>query len=211
MILCLTKPVGDLPAGRFVVADECGNIEWDNGSRYRPPAESFVLLPATNDLLIRHRSRDVSRDLCDVVNGYLTAALWAETDSRYADGEEVDGDDYHDSPFDKWAGLSDCSDALVCDALNVCSRFIEMNRDDFDAYCGPDGRQSNSGEYSDAECFGHDLWLTRGHHGAGFWDRGLGELGERLTKAAHRLGECYIYSVPIAGAEDDVENREVTL
>lgn len=37
---------------------------------------------------------------------------------------------------------------------------------------------------------GHDLWLTRNGHGAGFWDRGLGELGQLLTRAAKSLGEC---------------------
>ena len=35
---------------------------------------------------------------------------------------------------------------------------------------------------------GHDLWLTQQGHGAGFWDRGLGEVGEQLTKWAHSLG-----------------------
>lgn len=28
---------------------------------------------------------------------------------------------------------------------------------------------------------GHDFWLTRAGHGAGFWDRGLGELGDQLS------------------------------
>ncbi len=40
---------------------------------------------------------------------------------------------------------------------------------------------------------GHDFWLTRNRHGAGFWDRGLGEVGERLTDAAHGYGECDLY------------------
>lgn len=40
---------------------------------------------------------------------------------------------------------------------------------------------------------GHDLWLTRNHHGAGFWDRGLGKRGDRLTAAADSLGESYAY------------------
>lgn len=35
---------------------------------------------------------------------------------------------------------------------------------------------------------GHDFWLTREGHGAGFWDRGLGELGDKLTKAAETWG-----------------------
>lgn len=37
---------------------------------------------------------------------------------------------------------------------------------------------------------GHDFWLTRNGHGAGFWDRGHGELGKELTKIAKSFGEC---------------------
>jgi hypothetical protein len=40
---------------------------------------------------------------------------------------------------------------------------------------------------------GHDFWLTRNHHGAGFWDRGLGALGERLTVSANASGEVWLY------------------
>lgn len=31
------------------------------------------------------------------------------------------------------------------------------------------------------EHIGHDFWLTSQGHGAGFWDRGLGEVGDTLT------------------------------
>jgi hypothetical protein len=40
---------------------------------------------------------------------------------------------------------------------------------------------------------GHDFWLTRNRHGAGFWDRGLGDLGDKLTAAAHTYGESNLY------------------
>lgn len=40
---------------------------------------------------------------------------------------------------------------------------------------------------------GHDFWLTRNRHGAGYWDRGLGEVGAKLTDAAHACGEMYVY------------------
>ena len=43
-----------------------------------------------------------------------------------------------------------------------------------------------------AEQIGHDFWLTQRHHGVGFWDRGLGELGRRLTDAAETFNiEAY--------------------
>ena len=41
---------------------------------------------------------------------------------------------------------------------------------------------------------GHDLWLTRNGHGAGFWDRGLGEVGTRLSNAARVYGACELYA-----------------
>jgi hypothetical protein len=38
--------------------------------------------------------------------------------------------------------------------------------------------------------FGHDVWLTRNGHGAGFWDRDMGDMGERLSEVARSLGEA---------------------
>lgn len=43
---------------------------------------------------------------------------------------------------------------------------------------------------------GHDFWLTRNHHGAGFWDRPEvygQEQCDRLTDAAHEWGEADLY------------------
>jgi hypothetical protein len=44
-----------------------------------------------------------------------------------------------------------------------------------------------------AKQFAHDFWLTRNGHGAGFWDRGLGVVGDRLTKVAKSFGSCDLY------------------
>ncbi len=41
-------------------------------------------------------------------------------------------------------------------------------------------------EYSD-ERFGHDFWLTRNGHGAGYWDRR--ELEPKLGHVSHALGD----------------------
>jgi len=40
---------------------------------------------------------------------------------------------------------------------------------------------------------GHDFWLTRNGHGAGFWDRGLGDRGDSLTAICEALGEVWTY------------------
>jgi hypothetical protein len=36
----------------------------------------------------------------------------------------------------------------------------------------------------DEECAGRDYWYSRNGHGVGFWDRGLGPVGDALHKAA---------------------------
>lgn len=34
----------------------------------------------------------------------------------------------------------------------------------------------------------HDFWLTCNGHGTGFWDRGLGEVGDKLTEHCKIIG-----------------------
>lgn len=41
--------------------------------------------------------------------------------------------------------------------------------------------------------FGGDFWLTRNRHGTGFWDRGLGNLGKKLTEWAQSYGSSDVY------------------
>ena len=51
---------------------------------------------------------------------------------------------------------------------------------------------------------GHDLWLTRQHHGAGYWDGDYREdHGETLTAYAQALGEatCYVPADGLAWIE----------
>ena len=60
--------------------------------------------------------------------------------------------------------------------------FIEENLDDLQASGLSAGQ------------IGHDFILTRNHHGAGFWDRGLEEaLGNRLTDACDPYGSFDLY------------------
>ncbi len=43
------------------------------------------------------------------------------------------------------------------------------------------------------EQVGHDFWLTRNGHGAGFWDRGLGEVGKKLTEICKEFKELNVF------------------
>jgi hypothetical protein len=102
--------------------------------------------------------------------GYIECAVWATSDDK---GEPLDALDADLHP--------DAIARMVAD----CDDFQKANRADLneakDTYHRPDSY------------LGHDFFLTRNGHGTGFWDRGMGELGERLTKAAHDCGEVYLY------------------
>lgn len=43
-----------------------------------------------------------------------------------------------------------------------------------------------------AEQIGHDFWLTRNHHGTGFWDRNIGQAGKELTASSHDFKEMNV-------------------
>lgn len=218
----LIKEVGPLPIGAWVIYrdGQSGHTfdvqgACDAWSTWRGcGGDSFSACGRAREAVFRcdetagtwRELSGVSRDLGRVVNGYLTAALWSSTDSRYPEGEEVGGDD---QPFDDWAGILDCTDRLIVHALADCSALMAEVGGAFERYCA---RRGSAGDgSSSAECFGHDFWLTRNRHGCGFWDRGLDALGEYLTDAAHRYGSVDIYSQVREGADDEIDEREVTI
>lgn len=106
--------------------------------------------------------------LNEFVKGYLEAAVWSSTGE---DGE----------PLDRDHSADDFSKGSVEKAVEDSASFIDANRELLD---------STGGSWSQ---HGHDFWLTRNGHGAGFWDRGYGAAGDALTKAAHGFGEATVY------------------
>lgn len=104
---------------------------------------------------------------------YLHCALWSSTDNTRDDG----GD-----PLDAHYSIGDIAPESV--------KAAEETLADFEQTYG--AIISESGQTP--EQLGHDLWLTRNHHGAGFWDRGYPEaVGDTLTQAAHAYGESDAY------------------
>jgi hypothetical protein len=97
---------------------------------------------------------------------YIEAMLWSSL-----------GDD--DEPLDKNYSMTDLAPETVERIHADCEAFIAQCDDELD------------GDYEQA---GHDFWLTRNHHGAGFWDGDWGkERGDRLTVASHSFGELWPY------------------
>lgn len=119
-------------------------------------------------------------DLESFLRGYVACALWSSTDD---DGEPLDGG----------RDVNDIAPTAL-DAMRAdCAAFIASNATDLGSYSFTLGQQPGT-VHDAAERAGHDFWLTRNGHGAGFWDRGLGALGERLTNAAsgYRAIDLYV-------------------
>lgn len=113
-------------------------------------------------------------------NAYIECALWSSIDDN---GE----------PFDDNYDIDDLGPDERDRIREECKAFIAANIGDLeDAGSFPVYNRDDSGPPG---CAGHDFWLTRNHHGAGFWDRGLGDIGERLTEMAHAYGECNPYVI----------------
>jgi hypothetical protein len=118
----------------------------------------------------------------DVRNGYVEALLRANTYHYVDQGNGVkELESYDGAAREFWFGDFSREDGE--DIEQFIADFLSANEDDFHAY-----RTAGF----DSEQFGHDLLLTRSGHGAGFWDRGLGELGDRLTSAAKVYGDTSV-------------------
>jgi hypothetical protein len=61
-------------------------------------------------------------------------------------------------------------------SISDCAKFISLISFEF-----------IDSHYLSAKQLGHDFWLTRNHHGAGFWDRNYSEDVEKKLMDAVRL------------------------
>lgn len=116
-------------------------------------------------------------NLDEMTQAYLETQLWAQWDR---DRDE-------DSMLDEHYGISDIAPEYVQSVRDELASVIESFADLAQAYHDTTDTRM---QWSRSELFGHDFYLTRESHGTGFWDRGLGELGDRLTDVAESYGEA---------------------
>ena len=120
-------------------------------------------------------------NLENFLRGYITAALWSSTDNA---------DDTGGEPLDANYGPDDIEHETLDRMREDCTDFIASNAEDLAKYAE---LYTRGREYGIEDCAGHDFWLTRNGHGVGFWDRGLGALGDRLADAARVYREFDLY------------------
>ena len=106
------------------------------------------------------------------IDAYLECALWATLDQS----DENTGGSPLNMNYHAWDFSQEALDEIEQD----CLAFFRANRELLETYNGP---------YPWDEHGGYNFFLTRNHHGCGYWDGDYHEeAGEQLTDAAHAYG-----------------------
>lgn len=101
-----------------------------------------------------------------ILDSYLETAVWADAE----EGVDTDGLDFDE-------------ESIAAAREDVREFYIKTKRITDDINVREDDNFWRM--------FGHDFWLTRNGHGAGFWDKPetYGEAGDKLTEIAESMGE----------------------
>jgi len=111
-------------------------------------------------------------ELDTFTRSYIETALWSSTDNTDESGGE---------PLDANYDAEDIAPETLAQMAEDCRDFQESNREDLET-CGlPDSRA------------GHNFWLNRNGHGAGFWDEGNDPVFRRLSDACKPYGSFDLY------------------
>lgn len=101
----------------------------------------------------------------EFTQAYLEAALWSSTDDE-------------GNPLDSKYGIDDIKTPTLASMVRDAKSF---QREHGHLFRGHEDRA------------GHDFWLNRNGHGAGFWDGGWSErVADKLDKASQFYGEFYL-------------------
>mgnify|MGYP003403799712 CR=1 FL=1 len=113
-------------------------------------------------------------DLDTFLEHCIGCALWSSTD---------ESDDSGGAPMDDNYGPEDIAPETLAKMRADCEAFMTT----------PEWAEAYAAGLWDLSLGGHDFWLTRNGHGAGFWDRGHGAIGDRLSAAAKAFGGVDLY------------------
>lgn len=128
--------------------------------------------------------------ITEIVDSQLGSLIWSEGELTNEDGE------FTGEMWEDFYTPEDATPELVAQLTEELEQWEDV---EFYGAAKHDSMLKALDTYAEhfgdswAEQFGHDLALTRNRHGAGFWDRGLGEAGYVLTAWAESLGELQIF------------------
>lgn len=125
---------------------------------------------------------DYGDDVDEMIYQYIDTALWSSScNGQVKDGHEpfCRGEYCGKSLQDMGLTREDFAPGQLVKIRKTVEDFVQLCEGEGDLLNGIDPGQA-----------GHDLWLSRNGHGAGFWDRGLGQQGLDLHKWAKSMGEA---------------------
>lgn len=166
-------------AGGIVSVDSQGFKDWD---AYDSAEKLAAAWESTREDLegVEDDDDGPELDVDAMLRSYVETALWSSTDNADESGGE---------PLDRNYGPDDVHPDTLAEMRADCEAFLKDNASDvasWEAPAGRDGRPEHAA--------GHDFWLTRNGHGAGFWDGDWEEgAGKRLTEASKPYGSFYLY------------------
>jgi hypothetical protein len=134
----------------------------------KPSKDRFYAVVQTIYKNMKANASTATAEIEQFMDQYIETALQTSMDDNGKPMDRTFGPDAID-PETKKAMLRDCS------------RFTRENKKLLD------------GSGMDESDQAHNFWLSRNGHGSGFWDRGLGPLGDELHKVAKRFGEYDLY------------------
>jgi len=127
---------------------------------------------------LQSQSLAIFYQLDKFTEAYIECALWSSHD---------ESNEYGGNPLDDNYGVEDIHPDTLKQMVEDCKAFQDDATNAFP-------------ELDYTEIFikgcdhgGHDFWLTRNGHGAGFWDGDYPELGDELTKLCKSYGDYDLY------------------
>lgn len=154
-----------------------------------------------NDLMNELDESEIKK----IMNGYIEAALWTEEEQlkddmenqSIYDDDDDDEEDEDESEIDKIIRMQSDLKSKGIDSFskeNITPDSLIQAYLDIKQFIKSAGIKAVNEAINEngLERLGHDIWLTRNRHGAGFFDHTY-EHENELMNAAHNLKEVYIY------------------
>jgi hypothetical protein len=121
-------------------------------------------------------AKKIAAEFDEFTHGYIETALWSSNDESDPSGGQ---------PLDANYDIRDLSPSCLQAMTEDCAKFQAENAELLAAASEQDGQ--------DGFRQGHDFWLTRCGHGAGYWDGDYPTTGDGLTEASEAWGNVDIY------------------